>query len=58
VNALYGRSELLARAHASLERALSGQGRLLLFTGEPGIGKSSLMEQLARDAASRGATVA
>lgn len=58
MNSLYGRTELLAEARATLERALSGHGRLLLFTGEPGIGKSRLMEQLAEEAASRGARVA
>ena len=55
---LYGRGELLARARLSVERARAGAGRLLLFTGEPGIGKSRLAEQVAREAADGGATVA
>jgi len=58
MDTLYGRTEQLAAARGQLERALSGQGKLVLFTGEPGIGKSRLMEQLARDAAARGAVVA
>jgi predicted ATPase len=41
-----------------MERAGAGAGRLLLFTGEPGIGKSRLAEQVALEAAGRGATVA
>lgn len=58
MDTLYGRTEQLAGARLWLERALAGQGKLLLFTGEPGIGKSRLMEQLAREAAGRGAVVA
>ena len=58
MSSLYGRRDLLEKARASLDRALAGEGHLVLFTGEPGIGKSSLMEQLAQEAASRGARVA
>jgi hypothetical protein len=58
VENLYGRAEVLARTRPPLERACSGEGRLILFTGEPGIGKSRLAEQLAAEAAARGATVA
>jgi hypothetical protein len=55
---LYGRADVLGRARAGLERAARGAGGLLLFTGEPGIGKSRLSEQLAADALERGWTVA
>jgi tetratricopeptide (TPR) repeat protein len=58
VERLYGRSDVLPRVRRGIERAASGQGQLLLFTGEPGIGKSRLAEQAAADAADRGATVA
>ena len=55
---LYGRADVLARARRGVEHALAGAGRLLLFTGEPGIGKSRLAEQVAAEAAERGAAVA
>ena len=55
---LYGRADVLGRARAGLERAARGAGRLLLFTGEPGIGKSRLSEQVAADALERGWQVA
>jgi tetratricopeptide (TPR) repeat protein len=58
VEPLYGRDELLARARLLAARARAGVGRLLLFTGEPGIGKSRLAEQVALEAAGEGATVA
>ena len=40
-----------------LEDALRGQGRLLLLTGDPGIGKTRTAEQLATYARVRGAHV-
>lgn len=55
---LYGRDDVLERARHRVELASSGQGQLLLLTGEPGIGKSRLAEQLAEEAAARGARVA
>ena len=55
---LYGREEVVGRARAALARAARGEGRLLLFTGEPGIGKSRLAEQVASDALSQGWAVA
>ena len=55
---LYGRAEVLARVLPTLDRVGLGGGRLLLFTGEPGIGKSRLSEQVAGEAAARGAAVA
>jgi hypothetical protein len=55
---LFGRSTIVGRARAAVERACAGEGSCLLFTGEPGIGKSRLAEQVASEAASRGAAVA
>jgi len=58
VEPFYGRTEVLAAARSWLERARAGVGRLLLFTGEPGIGKSRLAEQVTLEAAKEGALVA
>ncbi|HEY6559195.1 MAG TPA: ATP-binding protein [Polyangiaceae bacterium] len=55
---LYGRAPVLGKARACLERARAGAGRLVLFSGEPGIGKSRLAEQIAHEASAQGATVA
>ncbi|HEX6242458.1 MAG TPA: ATP-binding protein, partial [Polyangiales bacterium] len=55
---LYGRREILAQARDWLARACAGAGRLVLFTGEPGIGKSRLAEQVALEAAALGAATA
>ncbi|HKO92714.1 MAG TPA: protein kinase [Polyangiaceae bacterium] len=55
---IYGRSELLERARRARDRASAGAGRLLLFTGEAGIGKSFLAQHVAGEAAARGARVA
>jgi hypothetical protein len=58
VQPLYGRDAVLERARRRVEQACNGHGQLLLLTGEPGIGKSRLAEQLAEEAAARGARVA
>jgi hypothetical protein len=58
VERLHGRTDVLARARLGLESACAGNGRLLLFTGEPGIGKTRLAEQVASEAAALGAEVA
>jgi len=57
VGVLYGRSETLARAQARIERACAGKGGLVSITGEAGIGKSRLVEQLAISAARGGCEV-
>jgi len=53
-----GRDRELARAVGLLEEARAGRGRLLLCTGEAGIGKTRLAEEAAAVAAARGAAVA
>src|SRR3989475_9409693 len=40
---LVGRETELARLHAAHERAVAGQGSVVLLTGEPGLGKSRLL---------------
>lgn len=49
-----GRASERALLHAALVDARAGRGRLVLVGGEPGIGKSRLIEQLAADAADAG----
>lgn len=53
---LVGRSAETSVLAAFLDRAL-GTGAVLLVTGEPGVGKTVLLETAARDAAAAGATV-
>jgi hypothetical protein len=53
-----GRDQELADLGSALEEAASGRGSLVLVTGEPGIGKTRLMSELARAAAERGGRVA
>jgi DNA-binding SARP family transcriptional activator len=50
-----GREAELRDLFAGLEEALAGEGRLYLISGEPGIGKSRLLEHVARRARERGA---
>jgi hypothetical protein len=50
--ALIGRGDEIATLRASLEDAAAGRGSLLLASGEPGIGKTRLLEEAARLAAS------
>jgi len=51
-----GREALLVELEAEVERAFQGEGRILLLSGEPGIGKSRTAAELARRAGERGAT--
>jgi class 3 adenylate cyclase len=52
-----GRERELAELAAWLEESLSERGRLVLIGGEPGIGKSRLLEEFARRAEAKGARV-
>ena len=52
-----GRSAELARLREALDDALAGRGRLVLISGEPGIGKSSLADELVSEARRRDARV-
>jgi class 3 adenylate cyclase len=49
-----GREAELRHLQASFEAASSGQGALMMVVGEPGIGKTSVCEQLSTYAAVRG----
>jgi predicted ATPase len=53
-----GRVQELADLASALEEAASGRGSLVLVTGEPGIGKTRLMSELARVGSQRGVRVA
>ena len=52
-----GRARELVRAESLLLDALAGHGRLVLCTGEAGIGKTRLAEELAASAVDHGAVV-
>ena len=49
-----GRHREIEDLRKGLQDALSGTGRLFLIAGEPGIGKTRLADELARNATSRG----
>ena len=53
-----GRARELRDLVAALDEAGDGRGRLVLLSGEPGIGKTRLMQEVARQAADRGWQVA
>ena len=55
--ALVGRTLELEALLAGLEDAFAGRGRTFLLSGEPGIGKSRLADELASAASARGARV-
>ena len=55
---LVGRDHELAHGVRAVDQALAGHGRLVLLTGEAGIGKTRLAEEVAAAAARRGARVA
>ncbi|HEX5504019.1 MAG TPA: AAA family ATPase [Thermomicrobiales bacterium] len=56
-SALVGRERELAALRGWLAAAQAGHGRLVLLSGEAGIGKTSLAEALCAEAAERGALV-
>lgn len=55
---MVGRDNELARVTMLLDHALAGHGRLVLCTGEAGIGKARLAEAAAASADTRGVPVA
>src|SRR5215207_8912657 len=52
-----GRSAELAGLRTALDAALAGQGRLVLVSGEPGIGKTRLAQELSNEAQTHGCLV-
>ncbi|HLX04436.1 MAG TPA: AAA family ATPase [Candidatus Binatus sp.] len=56
-NAFVGRERELAELRTGLEEASAGHGRLFLLSGEPGIGKTRLAEEISNDASARGMRV-
>lgn len=52
-----GRVRELRDLHTGFDEVLDGSGRIMLLEGEPGIGKTRLVEELAAHAADNGATV-
>ena len=52
-----GRQQEMAALEAALNDALSGQGRLVMLAGEPGIGKTRTARELALLAQQKGARV-
>jgi len=52
-----GREALLARLHEALAAAARGRGGVAVIAGAPGIGKTRLAEEFARQARSEGAAV-
>src|SRR6476659_2094152 len=55
---LVGRAAEMGTLHALLDDAEKGHGRTVFLSGEPGIGKTRLSEELAREAARRNWVVA
>lgn len=56
-NQFIGRSRELSYAVAQLNRAINGEGQVLLVSGEPGIGKTRLVRELILQAREMGAQV-
>lgn len=54
---LYGRARELASLVASLDAAIDGRGSPVVVVGEPGIGKTRLVQELAEVAAARGVAI-
>ena len=57
-DAFVGREREMAELRAGLDDASAGHGRLFLLSGEPGIGKTRLAEEISGGASARGTRVA
>src|SRR5512140_1638246 len=55
---LVGRASEMGALHSLLDDAEKGRGRTVFLSGEPGIGKTRLSEELAREASRRNWVVA
>jgi len=58
LNSFVGRERELAQLDAAFADTLAGRGRLILISGEPGIGKTRLADEFSRRALKLGADVA
>src|SRR5580698_9421994 len=56
-SAFVGRERDLAELRAGLDDVSAGRGRMFLLSGEPGIGKTRLAEEISNDASARGMRV-
>ena len=57
IRSFVGRGREVVELSSSLDDAIAGRGRLFLISGEPGIGKTWLADEVARHAAERGLRV-
>lgn len=58
ISPFVGRARELEELTALLEEALAGRGAAAVVTGEPGIGKTRLVSEIARQAGTKGSAVA
>jgi DNA-binding SARP family transcriptional activator/tetratricopeptide (TPR) repeat protein len=56
--AIFGRAAELSLLDAAWRATTRGSGRVVVVTGEPGIGKTTLLDELSRRASARGARTA
>ncbi len=58
LRALVGRNSVLSALRAALQEAVGGHAGLVLVTGDAGIGKTAVVDRVAREAAGQGVSVA